>query len=321
MIQRKSRRDRRKGQRAGTAEQPIEIAFWVVAFLDLLGYREILDGMDRHPLADAEYQEVKAAFVKATHLRRRLLGGLKEVMAGQLFQPEVPEFQTLPPHLKVMAEGFSRIKIFQLPGPDHVVIGTCLAPTQEHFPMRGVFALLFGTASTMITQLSVGVHDFEGTRPIRGGIDVALGSLLQPEDFLYSPGLTRAYKLESEEAIYPRTLIGDRLYAAIQANARGSGSLEATVAADIAQRLQRFIFTDDDGKLALDFMGEGIRECIESGFAQRLAADAWSYALKAQSKARQGGSPRVAQKYDWLVSYMRSRLKIWGVSPDLPDAV
>lgn len=59
------------------------------------------------------------------------------------------------------------------------------------------------------------------------------GELLQPENFLYSPALTRAYDLEHEHAVYPPTLIGQRLVDYV----RGQADLSGSPAADYSRLL------------------------------------------------------------------------------------
>jgi hypothetical protein len=315
LNQRVSRRERRQRQRAAAAAKPIEISFWAVAFLDLLGYRHVLADMDVFPLPpdQAGSQALTQAFARATRLRRRLVDGVQAIMNGQQAADHSREFRVLPAKLKAIAEDWSRVTLFNLPGPDHIVLGCSLARTDRHFPIRGAHALLFGTAATMLVQLWIGGDDTDDTRPIRGGIDVAAGCLLEPENFLCTPALTRAYELESNEAVYPRTLIGGRFLDAMTEAARADGTVEATLIAELAKRIQAMTFVDRDGKIALDFLGEEVRQTLEPAFARELAAGAWRYACAAQEKAHQRGDERVAAKYDWLVEYMRPRLPHWGV--------
>jgi hypothetical protein len=318
MVQRVRRRERRVRQQAEATSQPLQISFWAVGFLDLLGYREVLAGMDVFPLPQdqAGFERLTQSFARATRLRRRLLGAMQSIMDGQQREGIFTQFPSLPPKLKAMAEGWSRVKLFRLPGPDHIVLGCSLAPSEAHFPIRGAHALLFGTAAAMLIQLWIGADDIDDTRPLRGGIDVALGCLLKPEDFLYSPALTRAYDIESKEAVFPRTVIGQRFVDAIKETAAATGTLEANLVAEVSRRIQNMMFLDRDGKIALDFLGDEVRETLEPNFARELAAGAWRYARAAQARAHHRNDGRVAEKYDWLVEYMRPRLANWGVDAD-----
>lgn len=265
MVQRRSRKERRKRQLASNVAQPVEMSFWAVAFLDLLGYREVLAGVDKFPLPQdpLELRRLQDSFSRSVRLRRRLVDGVRRIVARQNGQ-DPPQFRALPPEFKTIAEGWSHVRLFDMPGPDHIVFGCSLAPTGHHFPIRGAHSLMFTAAATMLMQLWIGADEVEDTRPIRGGIDVALGSLLEPDGVLYSPALSRAYELESSVATYPRTLVGPQFVDAMREAAASGGSIEADAVAEVARRVQAMMFEDHDGKVVLDFLGEEVRQALKT---------------------------------------------------------
>lgn len=292
--------------------KPMSLSYWAVAFLDLLGFREVLDGMDVFPLpaSSPERDRVTASFARAIRLRRRLLGAMDQLMQGHS-ESDPQDFADFPPPLRAMAESWRQVRLIKVNGADHIVLACSLARGADHFPMRGIHALVFGSAAAMLLQLSMGADDFDDTRPLRGGIDVALGHFMVADDFLYSPALTRAYELESKQAIVPRTLIGDRFLGAMQEQAASSGNPEAEHCAELAQRVLRMIFPDSDGEPALDFMGPEVLQTLDPALARQLVGDAWTYATRALEAARTLGDAKRIRKYEWLVAYMTPRIVGW----------
>jgi hypothetical protein len=181
--------------------------------------------------------------------------------------------------------------------------------------MRAVVNLVTTAASAMLVQLIIGADDPEDTLPLRGGIDIAPGELIQPENFLYSPALTRAYDLESKHAIYARTVAGPRFgeFLSMYVHAQES-TPEAEVNRRLAARIAEHFFVDRDGAITLDFMGETMRR-YASKEAVGMAGRAWKYVNEAHARVRSTGHFDVAAKYAWLVEYMRERLPLWGVKP------
>lgn len=292
------------------------LSFWVVAFLDLLGYRRILAKLDVSPLPTepSEIASLSAAFGRAVKLRRRLHKQVEDfLLAAEQVPP--PDLSGLPLESQRRIAGWRRAKLLRSPGPDHLILGCSLSPAEDHFPMRAVASLVTTAASSMLFQLVIGAEDPEDTLPLRGGIDIAPGELIQPENFLYSPALTRAYDLESEHALYARTIAGPRFgeFLAMYVQAPES-TPEAEVNRRLASGIAEHFFVDRDGAITLDFMGEKMRRYAGKE-AVGMAGRAWKYVNEAHARVRSTGRFDIAAKYAWLVEYMRERLSLWGVTP------
>jgi len=311
----KNKRRKHAGARGTEATSgDTDISFWLVAFLDMLGYRATLQKFDVHPLPTEpdEQDALRKAFVVAVKLRRRLLGQIREFQSS--IQRETPFPADLPPGTRPLAEHWRKAKLLNMPGADHVVLACSLAGDVDHFPLRAVYNTVATACAAMLIQLSLGADDSDQSLPLRGGIDIASGALLQPENFLYSPALTRAYDLESKTAIYPRTLAGERFLGYLQSHATNvERDLTARYNGLLAQRVQTMFFQDRDGHTALDFLGESFREQLPSGFARTLGTHAWAFVRRGQAAAVSRGDKKVIAKYDWLVDYARPRVALWGV--------
>ena len=69
--------------------------------------------------------------------------------------------------------------------------------------MTSLWHALLGLACRSLSALQQGI-------PLRGGIDVGLGTEMFPNE-VYGPALLNAYRLESQAAEYPRTALGENL--------------------------------------------------------------------------------------------------------------
>lgn len=291
------------------------ICYWVVAFLDILGYRSVLEQIDVLP-AFSESKEMRAleeGFGRAIRFRRRLIHEVNSFLASV---NEPPDLSRVPQQARSMVGSCHRTRLIQSPGPDHIILACSLQSDSGHFPLRGIYNLVGAVAAAMLIQLSLGADDPNDTLPLRGGIDLALGTLLQPENFLYSPALTRAYDLESKKAIYPRAIAGQRLIDFLDSHVEAQGSSPETgFQRSLAERTRNMFFKDRDGEIVLDFLGSEVRENLgrDQKIAYEVASSAWQYVQRARAQTVDAGDEGVAAKYTWLVEYMTPRIPAWGI--------
>jgi hypothetical protein len=289
------------------------VSLWAVAYLDLLGYSAVLSKMDMFPMPMQlpEEQVLRDAFVRAIHFRQRLVDGTNEFMDGALKAPA--ELASFPEDVQHRVATFRQVRVIQAPGPDHIILACSLAPDAEHNPIRGVYNLVTASAVTMLVQLAMGASDSDDTLPLRGGIDIAPGGLYGDPAFLFSPAVANAYALESEDAVYPRIIAGDRVRLFLEElMATGAASAEAKVVRATCERIRRMFFDDFDGWLTLDFLGEGMAQTLDRELAKPMVEKAWQFVVTKLDHFRARQQRRVAAKYAWLLNYMQPRLSIWG---------
>jgi hypothetical protein len=290
------------------------VSLWAVAYLDLLGYSAVLSRMDMFPMPTQppEEQGLRDAFVRAVHFRQRLVDGSNKFMDGALKAPA--ELASLPEEVQHRVATFRQVRVIQAPGPDHIILACSLAPDAEHNPIRGVYNLVTASAVTMLVQLAMGASDSDDTLPVRGGIDIAPGGLYGDPASLFSPAVAKAYALESEDAVYPRIIAGDRLRLFLEElMATGADSEDAKVRRATCERIRRMFFDDFDGWLTLDFLGEGMAQTLDRELAKPMVEKAWQFVTLKLKHFRGQRQHRIAAKYAWLVHYMRQRLALWGV--------
>ncbi len=173
-----------------------------------------------------------------------------------------------------------------------------------------VFSALSAAAVVMLMSLA-------NKHPLRGGIDVGLAAEIGPQE-IYGAALGSAYLLESEEAGYPRIVIGDELWryfnAAI-ANFRTQTTPVARSITAITERLMGLIATDTDGKRILDYMGQTMSEHTGPGSRQGelMVKPAYEFVLAEQKRIVAGGNPKLIARYAAFRAYVESRLALWAL--------
>jgi len=91
------------------------------------------------------------------------------------------------------------------------------------------------------------------------------------------------------------------------------GDLFSQFARKIAIRATDLITTDSDNMAVVDFFGASCVEFVEE--PRETAEAAWRFANAALTRFEHARDEHVAEKYKWLVKYMRPRLHHWGVKP------
>jgi hypothetical protein len=83
--------------------------------------------------------------------------------------------------------------------------------------VRGIMTILVSCSGLIVAQLAKGAKDYRETLPLRGGMSVDVGAEVadrgaKPDatPVFYSEGLAESYKLESQDAKYPRVLVSDK---------------------------------------------------------------------------------------------------------------
>jgi hypothetical protein len=177
-------------------------------------------------------------------------------------------------------------------------------------PIVRVFSALSAAAVVMLLSLA-------SKHPLRGGIDVGLATEIGPQE-IYGPVLGSAYLLESQEAGYPRIVIGDELwryFSAALANFQAQATPVAQVIAAVTQRMMGLIATDTDGKRILDYLGQTMVEHAGPGGGQKdlLVRRAYDFVLAEQKRIIEKQNPKLIERYDAFRRYLESRLPLWGI--------
>jgi hypothetical protein len=173
-----------------------------------------------------------------------------------------------------------------------------------------VFSALSAAAIVMLMSLAT-------NHPLRGGIDVGFATEIGPQE-IYGSALGSAYHLESNEAGYPRIVIGDELwryFKAALANFQAQKTPVAQAIAAITERMMGLIATDRDGKQILDYLGQTMVQHAGAGGGQKneLVRRAYNFVLVEQKRIVEEGNAKLIDRYESLRRYVESRLPLWGI--------
>jgi hypothetical protein len=173
-----------------------------------------------------------------------------------------------------------------------------------------VFSALSAAAVVMLMSLA-------NNHPLRGGIDVGLATEMGAQE-IYGAALGSAYLLESQEAGYPRIVIGDELWRYFNAALRNFQAQTTPVAraiAAITERMMGLISTDGDGKRILDYLGQTMVQHAGPGGGQKdlLVKRAYDFVLAEQKRIVEGKNPQLIERYEAFRRYVESRLPLWGL--------
>jgi membrane protein implicated in regulation of membrane protease activity len=291
---------RRFEKKAPMKTRNFDLGYHLVAFLDVQGQRERFRELQlpKNPEETAAVAEVlrqTAGFV--LELRQafdeqfeRFEAGATSMMKRHTQQPVRPKFV-----------GFSDSFIASVPLRND---------SGDLLPIVRVFSALSAAAVVMLICLA-------SKHPLRGGIDVGLATEIGPQE-IYGAALESAYLLESEEAGYPRIVVGDELWRYFSgelAKFRGQTTAVAQALAAITQRMMGLIATDTDGKRILDYLGQTMVQHAGPGGGQKdvLVRRAYDFVLAEQKRIVGAKNSKLIPRYEAFRGYVESRLPLWGL--------
>lgn len=133
---------------------------------------------------------------------------------------------------------------------------------------------------------------------IRGGI--TYGQLIHEKTICFGPAMIDAYKLESEEAIFPRIIIKD---STIKQGIIHHGSANTPVME--AEYLHNLILKDFDGKNYLNFLSQ--YQEFDEGMYIPFLYQVRQYIIRNLHQS----SGRIADKYIWFKNYYNNVVKMY----------
>jgi hypothetical protein len=278
---------------------------FLVAFLDSLAQSAPL--LEFGTLQETDVEQLKTVLDPAV---RQVLE-VREAFERFFEKVDTPSklLDSLPPHAKQRALATRRADGTYRMFSDSLLVSVPLSKAEEFRGSTvGVWRAM--TAAASVTTLALA----EG-KPIRGGIEIAVGIEIAPGE-VYGPALAQAYVLESTHAEYPRVLIGDAMWRYLEAIA-GASELqtpEGKLARRFAELSMQLVTVDpDDGRRMLDIFGVAARDAaaIEADTVRK----AYGFAVSQVKRFADAGDQKLYGRYRRLVEYLIRRLPLWGIAP------
>lgn len=285
--------------------QEKHMAWYVVAYIDLLGQQDALRKLNALPNADN--QEEIATFKQQISNFYRPLYGLKQFFSASI-KPfiEGNRYETIfAPFGEELLRKFRSTPVFYRHFSDSLIVHIPLRNDIGKFHCRAIYAVLSATASTFLSSLA-------NSWSIRGGIDIGLAINLE-EGEIYGPALARAYRLESRVAQYPRIVIGDELVRYLQIVAKQhSITKEDEANSLLADRSLRLLAVDHDGCTFLDWLGN---DDIRLSFQKypEIVKKAYDFIIQESIKHKDNRNSKLGFRYTLLRDYIETRLPNWDI--------
>lgn len=279
----------------------IDIGYYIVGFLDLLGQQDRMRSLSGLPdkSDDAQMEKFREA-LKGTY---GVVTGMRGMFEGYFksFSNTKTNLGMLTPEQRKTYKSLNNNPIQIKPFSDSIVIFSPLRTDIAKCPTRGIWGILTAAASTVLFSLAQG-------HPIRGGIDIGLGMEIKKGE-IYGPSLSRAYTLESKIAGYPRIVVGKELITYLQTTAsQTQGDICSQVNAITASECLKILTEDDDGCAIVDFLGEYYFKTLDIAKERDIIDKAFQNVIKFSEKYKKEKNTKLAFRYTILRSYMEDRL-------------
>jgi hypothetical protein len=153
----------------------------------------------------------------------------------------------------------------------------------------------------MLVQLAKG-------RPIRGGLDVGVGAVVDGE--LFGAGLVKAYNNESERAKHPRVVAGKDLIQYLDAKSHDPGTdFKAQFERGMAHQVRDFLIEDfEDGEWVLDYAGPKMRETMLNPETSQMLVAARAFAHNSRLEFQARGNQKLFERYSKVLRYLDARI-------------
>lgn len=280
----------------------MSMGWYVVGYFDLLGQQDELRALKSLPDEnDTEENERFIQSIKNTVGRViRFEKAFRDYFEGfnSLNITEDPKLLDINPNLDKSHYKGNPVNLQQF--SDCVIAYSSLSDETYKCPIQGVYAVLTAIASSIIGFMAQGI-------PIRGGIDVGLGTELSENNF-YGPALARAYTLESKIAQHPRIVVGEELlrYLDLYLTYNGNDPV-ANYNKVVAGFSKELITRDNDGCAIIDFLGDAIMGMLEETRGKAIVTDAYRYAQNQFLQWHQKKDEKMIKRYTCLTDYFKSR--------------
>jgi|GEM_PF-1529240 len=285
-----------------------EYSYHAVAFLDLLGQREIFDDLPDIPDTAIEkarlLDKLKSTIGYIREFRKDFLHTFKVLQEESAIPLEIPaqyhnEYRKLK-KTEIHFQNFS----------DLVMAWTPIRIIDE----LTMFQAISGLHNIMMVTAIWNLISLASRHPLRGGIDVDCGIAIEPGgDEIYGRALNAAYALE-QIAKSPRILIGPgllQLLSTIESKTESSPTVQG--AKKLASMCRGLVALDDDGREILHFLGPTARKIMCNQKYQDVGIVPAVRFVK-ESVLMFAGDEKLGPRYKRLLRYFEKNAQDWGIS-------
>lgn len=275
----------------------LEMNYYLVAFIDVLGQQNALQKMNRLPDQTNEEEMLK--------FRTAIKNTVGNIYSFRDFFKKYFDSYNQKNDKSPFANIFTSNDIKFQRFSDCFIMFSSLKSEINKASVQNVFSVVASCASVFLLWLSMG-------RPLRGAIEVGTGLEIY-ENEIYGYVLSEAYRLESKVAQYPRIVIGHNLVNYLMMT-------KLTKENDIYSEFNRgmasccldMIVQDVDGHPIVDYLGEGFKKYVAKDIIDEIPIKAYDFLVKQSERYQKERNTNLAFRYNLLRDYFEARLSLWG---------
>ena len=282
------------------------LSYYFIAFIDVLGQSKELLKLERLPKTQEEIENASKILHNTAGSITRLRNGFRTYYRTLEKPPGI--LDPLPPEIRAKAEEVRRNETIITTISDSIIISIPISNEYNHcVSIQNIYKALYGICGIYLAALAE-------KKPFRSGIDIGLGVPLKKNE-VYGGALIKAYKLENNNAIYPRIVVGNSLYDYL--NTISNQSLDnqyARFAKRWANESMKFFINDYDSLKILDVMGEGAKS-ISGGIDNNIVERAYEFVVQSHNEYANSNNTKLYARYGYLRNYFESKLDLWNIEP------
>jgi len=282
----------------------VNIGYYFVAFIDIVGQRDRLKQWVKLPSSDDEKENVARILLDTSEYVKDLRGQFNTLFeaaakpTGLLdhLKPEQRAWVEQRKKTILWRRGFSDSYFMTVP---------CWYESSWGAHSLAIYSSLLSVCGLFIWALAK-------KRPFRGAVEVGLGTEISKEE-VYGPVNVRVFELE-KDAGYPRIIVGNGLLNHLDdLEKRCPDNLEGMHTKHSIQDCRNLITTDHTDTLILDPMGKGVKS-VPWAVAPEIIEHAYKFVVS-QEDLFSKSDKTLHGYYSHLRKYCESRLALWNLSP------
>ena len=278
---------------------PVSFGHYLVAFIDVLGQRDILRTLNYLPSNQEEYDK----FVRTIKNSFGAIDGIRkwhENFFEAMNQP--PSYwNNLSEDQRTQFRSYKRSVLKTIWFSDTALMYTPIQSSDEHIPINSLYGTLVWGGSVMLMSLAA-------SRPVRGGIDIGVGAEMYDGE-IYGQCVVSAYDLESNIAQYPRIVVGQNTIEYLRSRLNSNeGSKMVQYEKRLAETCLSLITVDSDGNHIIDYAGSTFRSLTEAHPTEpELLPKALLFVQNQITYFERIGEHKLLQRYKRLLNYLTHR--------------
>ncbi|MFC1967126.1 hypothetical protein ACFLV2_00560 [Chloroflexota bacterium] len=285
--------------------ETINIGYYFVAFIDVVGQRDKLKQLVSLPKNESEKRKMGEILSETSEYIKELRKQYGDYFSSAqqptgLLDSRSPEQVAWLEERKksiIWRKGFSDSYVITVP---------CWHESRFGVHIGSIYECLYGLCALQLWALVM-------EKPFRGAVEVDLAVEVDNEE-VYGPVLVRAYEMESEHAGYPRIIVGQGLLnhlESVQKRCKDDRDSKHTLIN--IDNCRGLVTTDFDERYILDYIGEGVKSVQTDLPVSAMVSEAYDFTIQQQRQFLDEDNQKLYGYYSHLRDYIESRLSLWDI--------